>query len=182
MTASGGDAAHVVTEGMLTMRENPGLALASIAVRQGAERPRPMGLVLPGPGCWVAGEGLSALWTGPGQWMLMAEGRADQDFASSVSAIVHGCSVTDQTDAWAAFDIASNLGEDPILALLARLVNVDTSRFPPGSATRTWLHHMGVVVIRPAADRVTVLGSRSAARSLWHVLNAAMRRQAAMAR
>lgn len=179
LTALGTDTARAVTQGVLTLRENPGLALASVALRQGSQTPRPMGLDLPGPGGWVAGEGLAALWTGPGQWMLMAEGRAEQGFAQSVSATLQGCSVTDQTDAWVAFDITSGAGQDPIAALLARLVNLDTDRLGPGSATRTWLHHMGVIVIRPAADRVTILGTRSAAGSLWHALATAVRRQAA---
>ena len=52
LTALGGNAARTVTHGALTLEENTGLALASLALRRGATEPVPFGLGLPGPGCW----------------------------------------------------------------------------------------------------------------------------------
>lgn len=69
----------------------------------------------------------------------------------------------------------------PVLALLAKLVNLGPVRLAANSAARTGLHHMGVFVIRRAPDHLAVLGMRSAAGSLWHALDTAAAREAAVA-
>ena len=79
---------------------------------------------------------------------------------------------TDQSDAWAVFDI-----EGAIEPLLEKLVNLDLATFGPGSATRTGLDHMGVFVIRRDHHRVAVMAMRSAAEYVWHILETAARRQ-----
>ncbi|WP_442772761.1 sarcosine oxidase subunit gamma [Paenirhodobacter enshiensis] len=177
LTALGATEPRIEHHGAVSLRENAGLALASVAVlgRDGAQ-PLPFGLRLPEPGHWVAGQGVSAFWTGPGQWMIEAEGRAEEDFARDVKAHAPGCAVSEQTDGWVAIEIASTEGAAPIEALLERLVNVDLGAFGPGSATRTGLEHMSVFVIRRAADRVAILGMRSSAGSLWHAISVAASR------
>lgn len=177
VTALGAAAPATARFGALELAEDPGLALASLALRDGATPPGLPGLVLPGPGGWAQGAELAAFWTGPGQWMIEGPGLAETDFAGRVAALAPGASVTEQTDAWVAFDIASAGGEGPILRLMEKLVNIDLAGFGPGRATRTGLEHMSVFVIRRAADRLTVLGMRSAAGSLWHALGAAAARQ-----
>lgn len=177
ITALGTTEAQSVTFGALTLSENPRLALASVALRRGAEVPEPMGLVLPGPGEWVEGVAVGAFWTGPGQWMVEAEGRAEQDFAADVARNAPGCSVTEQTDGWVAFDIRSEQGGAPVDGLLERLVNLPPESLSPGRATRTVLEHLGVFVIRRSEDHVTVLGMRSSAGSLWHALTTAAKRR-----
>lgn len=162
--------------GALTLAENPDLGLASLALRRGAVAPD-LGLALPGPGEWVQGDGIAAFWTGPDQWMVEYPGRAADDVASVLSAAAPGCSVTEQTDGFAAFEIRSSAGPAPIEALLERLVNLDTARLAPGAATRTGLHHMSVFVIRRAPDHLALLGMRSAAASIWHALTATAQRQ-----
>lgn len=179
ITALGGGTARAVKYGALTLEENTGLALASLALRRGAAEPAPFGLRLPGPGLWTSDGNAGALWTGPGQWLLEAPGRAETDFAADVVAACPGCSVTEQTDGFTAFEIRSAAGEAPILALMAKLVNLNPSRFGPGAATRTGLEHMSVLVIRRAADRLAVIGMRSAAATLWHALEIAAARLAA---
>ncbi len=170
--ALGGSAPRGARHGAWSLTENAGLALASLALRRGAVAPLPFGIALPGPGLWAAGQGVAAFWTGPGQWFVEAEGRAEEDFARDLAQHAPGCSVTEQTDGWACFEI-----EGPeIEALMARLVNIDVAGFGPGSATRTALEHMSVFVIRRAADRLAVLGMRSSAGSLWHALDTAMAR------
>lgn len=176
LTALGGTAPRSVTHGALTITENPGLALASLALRRGGGEPAPFGLALPGPGHWSQTGGVAAFWTGPGQWMLEAEGRAESDFAAEVAAACHGCSITEQTDAFVAFEIDSATGAAPILALMAKLVNLDTVAFAPGHATRTGFEHMSVFVIRRAERRLALLGMRSAAETLWHALETAAAR------
>lgn len=178
ITALGGATARTVKHGALTLEENTGLALASLALRREGAEPAPFSLALPGPGLWVENDSAAALWTGPGQWLVEGPGRAETNFAAEVSAACPGCSITEQTDGFVAFEICSTNGEAPILALMARLVNLDTSRFGPGAATRTGLEHMSVFVIRRAADRLAVIGMRSAAGSLWHALETAVQRLA----
>ena len=182
ITALGAAAPRSKTFGALTITENAGLALASLALRCGGAQPAPMGLALPGPGGWVAGQGVAAFWAGPGLWMIEAEGRAEEDFAAAVKAAAPGCSVTEQTDAWAAFEITSAAGPAPIVRLLEKTVNIDPEAFGPGSAQRTGLEHLSVFVIRPAEERLIVLGIRSAAGTLWHALETAARNQDAEAR
>ncbi|PZQ48305.1 MAG: sarcosine oxidase subunit gamma [Rhodovulum sulfidophilum] len=175
-TALGAAEPRVVTFGALTLTEDAGLALASLALRTGGTAPAPFGLALPGPGGWATGGGIAALWTGPGQWLVEAPGRAAEDFAAALSTEAPGASVTEQTDGWTAVEITSAAGPAPVEALLAKLVNVDLGGFGPGRARRTLLEHMGVLVIRRAPDRLAVLGTRSSAASLWHALETAARR------
>ncbi|MFT4013945.1 MAG: sarcosine oxidase subunit gamma [Paracoccus sp. (in: a-proteobacteria)] len=171
--ALGGTAPQSRRIGALTLTENAGLGLASLALRRGATAPDLGLLSLPGPGGWAAGKGISAFWTGPDQWMVEFPGRADQDVAALICD--SGLSVTEQTDGFVAFEIE---GPAPALvALLEKLVNLDAGRFAPGSATRTGLHHMSVFVIRRAETRLTVLGMRTAAGTIWHALVEAAQRQ-----
>ncbi len=173
MTALGGQSARVQTLGTLSLSETPDLALASLSLRRGAVQPVPMGLPLPGPGGWTAGQGLSAFWTGPGQWMIEAPGRAETGIEQALKQAAPDCSVTDQTDGFAAIEITSGAGGAPIRALLEKLVNLDAAGFGPGSATRTGLEHMTVFVIRRAEDRLALIGMRSLAGSLWHAVERA---------
>lgn len=175
--ALGGSTARIAKIGALTLAENTGLGLASLALRRGSAQPVPMGLALPGPGLWHAGNGIAAFWTGPGQWMLEAEGRAEEDFARALKQAAPDCSVTEQTDGFVAFEIVSVAGGAPIVRLMEKLVNVDAAGFGPGCATRTGLEHMSVFVIRRAEDRLAIVGMRTLAGSLWHAIETAAMRQ-----
>ena len=81
-TALGSATARTVTYGTLTLEENTGLALASLALRSGSKEPSPFGLHLPGPGSWTGDDSAAALWTGPGQWLIEGPGRAESDAQS----------------------------------------------------------------------------------------------------
>lgn len=173
MTALGAVVAREAKLGILTVRENEGLALASLALRKGTARPALNGLVLPEPGGWSVGQGLAAFWMGPDQWMIEAEARAYEDFATELRGLAPGCSVTEQTDGFVCFEMTSSDGSMSILRLLEKLVNIDLAQFGPGRATRTVFEHMAVFVIRRAEDQIAVIGMRSAAASLWHGLETA---------
>lgn len=153
--------------GPLTLTENADLALASLALRRGAGTPS---LPLPRPGEWTQTDGIAVFWTGPDQWMVEGPGRAADDFAADIAVRAPGCSITEQTDGFVAFEITSDAGAEPIRSLLEKLVNVDAHRFTAGHATRTGFHHMSVFVIRRADDQLAVLGMRSAAGTIWHAL------------
>lgn len=176
LTALGASAPRVLTHGALTLAENPGLALASLALRRDAQAPRPFGLTLPGPGHWAAEGSVSAFWTGPDQWIIEGHDLADTDFAASLGAQAPGTSITEQTDGFAAFEINSTKGAAPVVAALSKLVNIAPERLAPGMATRTGLEHLSVFVIRRADDRLAVLALRSAAASVWHTLENAISR------
>lgn len=175
-TALGGTLPQEARHGALRIAENSGLALASLTLRRGAAQPAPFGLALPGPGAWVQAGRHAALWMGPEQWLIEAESLAETDFATALQGQCPGCSVTEQTDGFVAFEITSDAGEAPILALLAKLVNIAPDRLRPGMGTRTGLEHMSVFVIRRAPDRLALLGLRSAAATLWHALTTAAAR------
>lgn len=175
-TALGDPKARVFHHGALTLQENDNLALASLALRRSARQPEPFGLTLPGPGEWVGNGTVSALWTGQDQWLIEGSGKAGTDFAAEVAAQSPGCSVTEQTDGFVTFEIRSGAGESAILAVMAKIVNLDPARLAPGSSTRTGLEHMSAFIIRRATDHLAVIGMRSAAESLWHALEAAVSR------
>lgn len=176
LTALGRTEPRRATYGALELRENADVGFASLALRGGQAAPTPFGLTLPDAGALTAGANVSAFWTGRGQWMIEGEGRATQDFAATVATEAPGCSVTEQTDGFAAIEIASNAAAAPIDALLSKLVNIDPRRLAPGAATRTGLEHMTVFVLRRADDRLAVIGMRSLAGSLWHAIETAARR------
>lgn len=170
ITPLGQAAPRRAASGPLILAETPQTALASLALRRGTAQPVPLGLTLPGPGGWRAGMGIAAFWTGPDQWMIEGADPTGTDFAARLARAAPGCSVTDQTDGWARFELASAAGVGILEQAMARLVNLDPRRFGPGSATRTLLHHLSVYAIRPADDRLAVLGPRSSAASLWRFL------------
>lgn len=179
LTALGATAPAQRRAGALTITENSGLALASLSLRRDGARPSPFGLTLPEPGAWAAGHGVAAFWTGPGQWMIEADDRAESDFAADLAAAAPECRVTEQTDGWTAFELEGP--PEAIRALMEKLVNLDAAGFVPGSATRTGLHHMGVFLIRRAGNRLAVIGMRSYAGALWHALAETATRQEAAA-
>lgn len=173
-TALGAQSPEITRIGALTITETPGLALASVALRRGAEVPSILlGTPLPGPGGWAGGNGMTAIWTGPGQWLVAAPDRAETDFAGALAErLGTAVSVTEQTDGWVAFQVAG----PNLPALLERLCNIDLAGFGPGRATRTLIEHLGCLVVREGAEAAIILGARSSAGSLHHTLCAAARR------
>lgn len=177
-TALGAQTSRRARHGTLRLEENSGLALASLSLRRNVKEPAPFDLTLPGPGKWVQHGPVSAFWTGQGQWLIEAIDRAETDFAAELAEFCPSSSVTEQTDGFVAFEIYSDAGEVPIAALMQKLVNLDPSTFGQGTATRTGMEYMNVFVIRRAPERLAILGMRSAAETLWHVIETAIRRQA----
>ena len=167
-TALGGTTPRVTQAGPVTLTERFDIALASLALRKGASTPQPFGLTLAAPGEITTDGTIGSLWMAPGQWMIEAP---LQDLAARLSAEIPGCSVTEQTDGWVIIDID---GPAPAIeALRERLVNLPPQALAPGRATRTLMHHMSVFVIRRTDGRLSIMGMRSMAGSLWHTLEQA---------
>jgi sarcosine oxidase subunit gamma len=176
LTALGAAIPRIARFGALELRENADMALASLALHKDGPQPVPMGLRLPDPGGWCAGDHAGAFWCGPHQWMIEAEGRAEQDFARDLKLSVPDCAITEQTDGFVCIEITSDQGAAPLEGLMEKLVNLDVAAFGPGCATRTAFEHGSIFVIRRARTRLAIWGMRSGAESLWHALTQAAKR------
>lgn len=176
MTALGADVPRVETIGNLTITENPDLALASLAARQGQAQgvekalKGALSLALPGPGKSTRAAAHAAFWMGPEQWMVVAPQDKHELLAGELKSIVDDKgSVTEQTDGWCCFDVTG----PGLAALFERLSPAPLRQMARGDAIRTTLEHLGVFLWVQAEDRVAVLAPRSSAGSLHHALAAA---------
>jgi heterotetrameric sarcosine oxidase gamma subunit len=86
---------------------------------------------------------------------------------------IAGAAVTDQSDGWALL-VLEGAGAE---AVLARLVPLDLrpAAFPQGTAARSLLNHMPLVVWRDGADAFALMTFRSMAATAVHELAEAMR-------
>lgn len=176
VAALGGPAPLRERIGPVSLVEATDMALASLAPRRGREaeveaRAAEAAIPLPGPGQAAAGPTWGAFWVSPGMWFLEAPFATHEDVVAALRPLFgDAASLTEQTDAWVRLEV-----QGPLAPLLERLCNLDLARFGPGSATRTVIEHLGVLAIRRAEDRMTLLGPRSSAASLHHALAGAAR-------
>ena len=175
MTALGSRGPAVVEIGPLRITERADLALASVAARRGrmddlSKAAKVAGVPLPEAARHLAVAPYSAFWTSPEMWFVEAPFGSHELIADLLkSALGDAASITEQTDAWVAFDLAA-----PDLApLLERLCNVDFRARPVGYATRTVIEHLGCYLIRFGPGAARVYGPRSSAKSLLHALEVA---------
>ncbi|MFA9231161.1 MAG: sarcosine oxidase subunit gamma [Microgenomates group bacterium] len=162
--------------GPVTITENTGVALASLASRMGQEKAvakaaKAAGIPQPGPGIATVAAVYGAFWLGPEQWMIEAPFASHEDVVSILKPLFgETASLTEQTDAWVRFDLE---GAD-LPKLFERLCGFDLRAAGTGAATRTMIEHLGCyVVLRQmgdGTDRVSVYGPRSSAHSLHHAL------------
>jgi sarcosine oxidase subunit gamma len=175
LTALGRREATTVTHGPLTITERTDVALASVATRKGraadlAAAAEKAGVPLPGPAACQQGTTYSAFWVAPEMWFVDAPYATHELIADLLkSALGDAASITEQTDAWVAFDLAApDLGP-----VIERLCNVDFPKVPTGHATRTVIEHLGVYLIKHGPGAARLYGPRSSAESLMHALEAA---------
>jgi sarcosine oxidase, subunit gamma len=175
LTALGQREPVSVTFGPLTIAERTDVALASVAARKGrmadlSTAAQSAGVPLPGPATHHQRTPYSAFWTAPEMWFVEAPYATHELIADLLkSALGDAVSITEQTDAWVAFDLAA-----PDLApVLERLCNVDFEAVPTGYATRTMMEHLGVYLIKHGPDKARLYGPRSSAESLMHALETA---------
>jgi sarcosine oxidase subunit gamma len=175
LTALGKREATTVTHGPLTITERTDVALASIAARKGriadlAKAAEKAGVPLPGPASYQPGTPYSTFWVAPEMWFAEAPYGTHELIADLFkTALGDAASITEQTDAWVAFDLAA-----PDLApVLERLCNVDYTARPIGYATRTVMEHLGVYLIKRGPGAARIYGPRSSAESLLHAIETA---------
>ena len=177
LTALGKRDATIVTHGPLTITERTDVALASVAARKGrmadlAKAAKTAGVPLPGPATHQQGAPYSAFWTAPEMWFVEAPFATHEPIADLLkSTLGDTASITEQTDAWVAFDLAA----PDLTPILERLCNVDYSVRPTGYATRTVMEHLGVYLIKHGPDKARLYGPRSSAESLLHAIETAAR-------
>ena len=175
LTALGRREATTVTHGPLTVAERTDVALASVAARKGrmadlAKAAKMAGVPLPGPATYQSGTPYCAFWTAPEMWLVEAPFATHELIADLLKAALgDAASVTEQTDAWVAFDLAA----PDLTLILERLCNVDFSKAPTGYATRTIMEHLGVYLIKHGPGTARLYGPRSSAESLLHAIETA---------
>lgn len=102
-------------------------------------------IALPAPGTLVHGKDISLVWSGPDQWLAVAERTRRRDLEREIKATVSGlASVTDQSDARAVIRISGPRAKD----VLAKGVPVDLHPrvFRPGMVAITHASHIGVIL------------------------------------
>ncbi len=173
ITALGGTQARVDTFKRITITENDGVALASVAARMGHEKAchkvlkKLLGAV-PGPGRAQLHDPEAGFWMGPEQWMLGAPIETHELLADTLKDLLgDAASVTEQTGAWVCFDITGPAMAD----ICERLCSVPIRRMVAGDTHRTVIHHLGCFVIRRTADdHIRIFGPRASAETLHHAL------------
>jgi sarcosine oxidase, subunit gamma len=172
LTAFGNDAPKTITIGHVTISERFDVALASVAMRRDrdkdlAKAAKVAGLPLPAAANSASGKIYSAFWMTPEMWMVEAPFATHEDIAAHLkTALGDAASITEQTDAWVRFDIAS----ENLTPLTERLCNIDLAIKPIGFATRTVIEHLGVYLIKHSETEITFYGPRASAQSLLHAL------------
>lgn len=179
ITALGGITPRVDTIAGVTLSENPNLALTSVAARLGHEAQCRAHLAqlletdAPGVGKCALHDPEAAFWTGPDQWMVGAPFDTHEDLTAELKTrFGHTASITEQTDAWATFDLRG----DGMEAVMELCCNINIRAMQTGDAQRTSIHHLGCFVLRrDPSDWVRILGPRASAGSLHHALLTSMK-------
>lgn len=157
----------------ITIAENDGLALASVAARLGREADCHAALksllgAVPEVRRAILRDPEAGFWMGPEQWMLGAPRATHEMLADDLKArFGDAASVTEQSGAWVCFDVTGPAMED----LCERICAVPIRRMVAGDVQRTVIHQLGCFVIRrEASDHIRILGPRASARTLHHAL------------
>ena len=160
----------------VTVRPRDGLALARVIARKGraddlaaAIRSR-YGLDLPVTPKRVTQGGLAVIWSGPGQWLAVAED--GRDLALELSkAIGAFAAVSDQSDGLAVLRVSGPRARDALIKGVG--LDLHPRAFGPGDAAVTVIAHVGAQLWQ-LDDRPTyeIAAYRSFAGSLWRWLEA----------
>ncbi|GAB5430921.1 MAG: hypothetical protein EpisKO_02910 [Epibacterium sp.] len=174
LTPLGAVTPRVDTIGTLTITEIVHQALASIAAREGQMEALQQKLPLPLPdvGKTRTQGAFSAFWTGPAQWMIVANHDQHEALAYEIKQMVgQTASVVEQTDGWCRFDVSGAALYD----LFERLSSAPVRRMTKGDVIRGTVEHLGAFLWRLDQDHMAVIAPRSSAASLHHALVAAAR-------
>lgn len=161
------------TIGTVTIAENTGVALASVTARNGqadtcAKILKKILGAVPDVGKSVLNTPEEGFWIGPDQWMIGAPMQTHEDIADQLkAALSDAASITEQSGAWAVFDVIGAQMPD----MCELLCNVPIRKMAAGDVQRTLIHQLGCFVIRRTADdHIRIFGPRASAQTLHHAL------------
>lgn len=173
LTALGGTEPQIDVFDHITIAENDGVALASVAARlgQSAACHKVLKSLLgdvPQIDRAVLHDPEAGFCMGPDQWMLGAPKETHELLADQLAGLFgDAASVTEQSGAWVCFDVTGAAMPD----LCERVCNVPIRTMVAGDVRRTVIHQLGCFVIRRTADdHIRILGPRASAASLHHAL------------
>lgn len=176
ITSLGGKTPLTTNIGTITIAEVDSLALASIATRKGGKTAteRVLKSILgsvPAVGKTAAKDDITGFWMGPDQWMITAPLETHETMADDLVAQVKSkASITEQTGAWAVFDITGDAMPD----VCERLCGVPIREMTVGDVRRTTIHQLGCFVTpMNSGNTLRVVGPRASARSLYHAIEVA---------
>lgn len=163
------------------LKEVTDLSIVSIACPQGGRKAlesaisKAWNVQLPAPGrTESAGEdGPVLMFIAPDQYFALLPAGGDPPLDRVHSALGDAAYCTDQSDNWVALRLSGPLAS----AALERIcpVDIDPSAFPPGSATRTVLEHVGSMVCREEEGRFLLLAPSSFAGSFLHAVETSIK-------
>ena len=159
--------------------ERVGLGLVSVVARKGkagalaAAAEAAFGVTLPTTPRRVDGDGIAFVWSGPDQWLAVAEparaGSIEADLRRAFTALA---SLAEQSDGRGVQRLAGPRLRDTLAKGIA--LDLDPRVFAPGDTAITMLSHVGVqlwqIDDRPSFD---LLVPRGYAGSIWHWLEGA---------
>lgn len=164
-----------------TFDEAPARSLVSLARRRGepgealdANIKAAFGADLPEAGRLTHGEGVAIVFTGPGQWFVIAP---DEDLETKVRGAAAGAgTVTDQSDSFTELMMEGPLATE----VLSRLSSLDFETFEIGAVARTPMQQIAVTIARKGPESWRLNTARSTARDFAHDVDVAIK--AVMAR
>lgn len=125
------------------------------------------GLDLPMTPAALRNGACQAVWTAPGQWMLVGDDRAA--FRQRIAGLAAFAAMSDQSDSRAVLGLSGPRVRD----LLAKgcMIDLHPAAFPVGAAATTSIAHIGAVLWRnpdgPGGAAFELMVSRSMAGSFW---------------
>lgn len=126
-----------------------------------------LGLALPVTPATSASATHAIVWSGPGQWLLRARGKAG--FSDLLAALSPHAAVTDQSDARAALMLSGPCIRDALAK--GCMVDLHPRAFPVGAAALTSIAYIGVHLWRaedgPDGPIFEIMVARSMAGSFW---------------
>lgn len=158
------------TAGAITLTEEPFVPLTSLMPYRGRAMAlsdaleAAHGLKLPSVNRSSAKGGISLLWFGRGQYLLVG--------AQPDPALAGHAAVVDQSDAWTRVRL-DGAGAESVLARLLP-VDVRATTFKRGHTMRSPLEHMMASVTRTGSETFSIMVFRSMAATIVHDLKTAM--------
>ncbi|MFT4148978.1 MAG: sarcosine oxidase subunit gamma [Paracoccaceae bacterium] len=162
------EAAPLTLAGLTLSVADPG-PITLIAPFPGQEKAvakalKPLGLTFPGPNAATTADDTLLVWTGRGQAALIG--------APVPQGLSSAAAVTDQTDGWVALSLTGPRADQALMRLIP--LDLRETALPTGSATRSGLNHMPMILIR-RPEGFLIVTFRSMARTAWHELEEVLR-------